>query len=181
MLYADIRNTKLNQITASIPESAFGVDSGIDVGPDLWLGFTSSGEIWSGWLLTGNNGPQGWNSISDPWFPLPGSRPFSLIGNLNDQNFYIGTSNSTSDQFPFTRRLRLMNNDDIPGDGSGAFSCQVELWKHLPDALSDFINQSVPTTMLPGQTVQVTIGMKNVGNFRGLRTRASSWEQRATA
>lgn len=166
MLYADIRNTKLNQVTLSMPESAAGVNSGIDVGPDLWLGLTGSGEIWSGWPLTGNNGPQGWNSRnSDAWFPLPSARPFSLIGNLNDQNFYIGTSNSTSDQFPFTQRLRLMINDDIHGDGSGAFSCQIEVWKHLPDASADFVDQTVPTMVLAGQTVPVTITMKNVGDF----------------
>lgn len=165
MLYADIRNTKLNQVTVSMPESQAGVNSGIDVGPDLWLGFTASGEISSGWPFTGNNGPQGWNSReSDYWFPLASARPFSLLGILNDQNFYIGSSNSTSDQFTFTQRLRLKINDDIHGDGSGAFSCQIEVWKHLPDASADFIDQNVPTMMLPGQTAQVTITMKNVGD-----------------
>jgi aqualysin 1 len=166
MLYTDIRNTKLNQVTVSMPESQAGVNTGIDVGPDLWAAISASGEIWSGWLLTGNNGPQGWNSRqSDYWFPLPSARPFSLLGFVTDHNFYIGASNSTSEQFTFTQRLRLMINDDISGDGNGAFSCQIELWKRLPDASADFVDQAVPTMMLPGQTAQVTIRMKNVGDL----------------
>jgi serine protease len=165
MLYTDLRNTKLNQVTVSMPESQAGVNSGIDVGPDMWLAFTASGEIWSGWPFSGNNGPQGWNSRhSDYWFPLSSARPFSLLGILNDQNFYIGSSNSTAGPFTFTQRLRLIINDDISGDGSGAFSCQIEAWKRLPDALADFIDQTVPTMLLPGQTVPVTIVMKNVGD-----------------
>ena len=164
MLFADLRHTKLSQQTAFIPESTFGVDSGVDVGPGQWLGLTGSGEIWAGVLFTGNNGPQGWNSIdNNPNLPLPGSRPFSLLGRLNNQNFYIGNSNSTSQNFSAPQRLTLRTNDDVPGNGNGAFMCQVELWKELPDAAADFINQiDVPTTMLPGQTVLVGVGMKNV-------------------
>lgn len=163
MLYADLRHTKLSQQTAFIPESTFAVDSGVDVGPGQWLGVTGSGEIWAGVLFTGNNGPQGWNSIdNNPNLPLPGSRPFSLLGRLNNQNFYIGNSNSTAQSFAAAQRLILRTNDDVPGNGSGAFMAQVELWKKLPDAMSDFVNQTVPTTMLPGQTVQVMVAMKNV-------------------
>ncbi|HEX7330069.1 MAG TPA: S8 family serine peptidase [Pyrinomonadaceae bacterium] len=165
MLYTDIHNTKLNEVTVSMPESQAGVNSGIDVGPGLWLGFTAGGEIWSGWPFSGNEGPQGWNSRnSDYWFPLASARPFSLLGHLTDHNFYIGTSNSTSERFTFTQRLRLKINDDISGDGSGAFTCQIEVWKQLPDASADFIDQSVPAVMLPGQTAQVTIKMKNLDN-----------------
>lgn len=162
-LLADLRHAKLNQQTAFIPESTFGVDSGVDVGPGQWLGFTGSGEIWAGVLFTGNNGPQGWNTIDDnPNLPLPGSRPFSLLGRLNNQNFYIGNSNFTGVNPSAPQRLILRTNDDVPGNGNGSFMCQVETWKKLPDAAADFVNQTVPTTMLPGQTVQVMVAMKNV-------------------
>jgi hypothetical protein len=163
LLFADLRHAKLNQQTAFIPESTFGVDSGVDVGPGQWLGFTGSGEIWAGVLFTGNNGPQGWNTIdNNPNLPLPGSRPFSLLGRLNNQNFYIGNSNFTGVNPSAPQRLILRTNDDVPGNGNGAFMCQVETWKKLPDAAADFVNQTVPTTMLPGQTVQVMVAMKNV-------------------
>ena len=163
LLYADLRHAKHNQSTAFVTESAVAVDSGVDVGPGQWLGLTGSGEIWSGVIFTGNNGPQGWNTIdNNPNLPLPGSRPFSLLGRLEGQNFYIGTSNSTGKDFASPQRLILRTNDDLPGNGNGAFMCQVELWKRLPDAAADFVSQSVPATLLPGQNVLVTVTMKNV-------------------
>lgn len=163
LLYADLRHAKLTQSTSFITESAVAVDSGVDVGPGQWLGFTGSGEIWSGVIFTGNNGPQGWNTIdNNPNLPLPGSRPFSLLGRLEGQNFYIGNSNSTGKDFASSQRLILRTNDDLPGNGSGSFMCQVELWKELPDAMADFVSQNVPTTMLPGEIAFVTVRMKNV-------------------
>lgn len=163
LLYADLRHAKLSQQTSFVLESSVSVDSGVDVGPGQWLGFTGSGEIWSGVLFTGNNGPQGWNTIdNNPNLPLPGSRPFSLLGRLEGQNFYIGSSNSTGQSFASPQRLTLRTNDDIPGNGNGSFMCQVELWKKLPDAMADFVSQIVPTTLLPGQNVLVTVRMKNV-------------------
>ena len=164
LLYADIRNAKVNENTVSIPESALNVDSGLDVGPGQWLAMTGSGAIWSGVWGSSTNGPQGWNDVdTNPNLPLPGSRTFALLGRFGSQLFYIGNSNATEQNFLFSQRLFLRTNDDFPGDGSGAYTGRVELWNKLPDAAADYINQKVPTTMLPGQTVQVMIGMKNVG------------------
>ena len=139
-------------------------DSGLDVGPNQWPVFTGLGEIWAGIIFTGNNGPHGWNAIeNNSAFPLPGSRPFSLIGILDNQTFYIGRSNALRTNFSSFKRLFFRTNDDVPGNGSGEFHCGVQLWNNLPDSSADFVSQSVPTTVLPGQSFPVSITMKNVG------------------
>ena len=51
----------------------------------------------------------------------------------------------------------------MPGNGNGAFNCLTQVWKKLPDASSDFVSQSVPTTMYAGEFYNVEITMKNVG------------------
>jgi len=165
LLYSELHAAVAREAsTPVISESATQVDSGLDVGPDEWLALTGGGEIWAGVWFTGNNGPQGWNSIENgAAFPLPGSRPFALLGILDSQNFYIGNSNATADRFTTPKRLFLRTNDDVPGNGNGAFNCQAQVWKKLPDVSANFISQSVPNTMLPGQTYSISITMQNVG------------------
>lgn len=165
LLYSEIRPALLNQSSATISEASQWVNTGVDVGPDQWLSLNAGGEIWSGVWLSGNNGPQGWNRIENSaYFPLPGSRPFSLVGRMHDlPPFYVGLSNARADNLLSAKRLYLRTNDDVPGDGNGAFNCQIQVWKKLPDASADFANQSVPTTMLAGQTVTVSVTMKNTG------------------
>jgi hypothetical protein len=139
-------------------------DSGIDLMPGDWMTFTGLGEIWSGVLFTGNNGPQGWNSIdNNAALPLPGSRPFSLLGIFNSQPFYIGLSNGFVHNFASPTRLFLRTNDDLPGNGSGEFHCAIQTWKRLSDVSADFVSQSVPNNLLPGQSFPVSVTMKNVG------------------
>ena len=165
LLYSEVHAAFARE--ASIPlirESDTQVDSGLEVGPNEWFALTGGGEIWAGVWFTGNNGPQGWNSIDhNAAFPLPGSRPFSLIGTLDSQNFYIGNSNATADRFTTPKKLFLRTNDDVPGNGNGAFNCHAQVWKKLPDVSADFISQSVPNSMLPGQTYSISITMQNVG------------------
>lgn len=165
LLYSEIHAALAREASiAAINESDTRVDSGLDVGPDEWLALTGGGEIWAGVWFTFNNGPQGWNSIeNNATFPLPGSRPFALLGTLDSQNFYIGNSNATADRFTTPKRLFLRTNDDVPGNGNGAFNCQAQVWKKLPDVSANFIAQSVPNIMLPGQTYSVSITMQNVG------------------
>jgi subtilase family protein/Ig-like domain-containing protein/peptidase inhibitor I9 len=166
LLYSEVHAAFVRQVTApSIDELDTQVDSGMDLGPNEFLAITGTGSINSGVFLSGANGPEGWNSIdNNPALPLPGSRPFSLLGILDGQRFYIGKSTATTEKFPTTKRLFLRTNDDHPGDGSGAFNAQIQAWKPLPDALSNFIGQSVPKTLLlPGETMNVSITMRNVG------------------
>jgi uncharacterized protein affecting Mg2+/Co2+ transport len=60
--------------------------------------------------------------------------------------------------------LFLRTNDNVPGNGSGAFNAFIQVWKPLPDALSNFVSQSVPKTLLvPGETMNVLVTMRNLG------------------
>jgi hypothetical protein len=166
LLYSEVHAAFVRQ-GASPPINEFdtNVDSGIDLGPNEFLAITGTGMINAGVFLGGDNGPEGWNSIeNNSSFPLPGSRPFSLLGILDSQKFYIGKSTATTERFTSNKRLFLGTNDNVPGNGSGAFNAHIQVWKPLPDALSNFISQSVPKTMLlPGETMNVSITMQNLG------------------
>ncbi len=166
LLYSELHAAFVRQgASPPISESATLVDSGMDLGPNEFLAITGTGTINAGVFLGGDNGPEGWNSIeNNPAFPLPGTRPFSLLGSLDGQLFYIGKSTATTDRFPSTKRLFLRTNDDVPGNGSGALNAFIQVWKPLPDALSNFVSQTVPKTMLmPGETMNVSITMRNLG------------------
>ena len=166
LLYSEVHAAFVRQ-GASPPINEFdtSVDSGIDLGPNEFLTITGTGTINAGVFLGGDNGPEGWNSIeTNPSFPLPGTRPFSLLGSLDSQLFYIGKSTATTERFTSPRRLFLRTNDDVPANGSGAFNAFIQVWKPLPDALSNFVSQSVPKTMLlPGETMNVSFTMRNLG------------------
>ena len=166
LLYSEVHAAFVRQgASPAIPESATMVDSGMDLNPNEFLAITGTGTINAGVFLGGDNGPEGWNSIeNNPAFPLPGTRPFSLLGSLDGQLFYIGKDTATTDKFLSTKRLFLRTNDDVPGNGSGAFNAFIQVWKPLPDALSNFVSQSVPKTLLvPGETMNVSVTMRNLG------------------
>jgi len=167
LLFSELRHAFLGQTIRSIFESSTSVDAGVFLNPGQWLALSGAGEIWSGVLLTPNNGPQGWNSVaSNPSFPLPGARPYSLIGRLesSDQHFYIGTSNALLQSVSVPTRLFLRTNDDVPGNGNGSFACKTELWKVLPDSRADFWgDMSAPSWLLPGVVWPVSVTMQNVG------------------
>ena len=164
LLFADLRHAFLGQQITSVAESAFSVDSGVNLGPGQWLAMTGTGEIWSGPPFMSTNGPQGSNvTVTGSPLPLPGARPNALIGRLDGgELFYIGNSNALVQSVPASTRLFLRTNDSIPGNGVGAFSCKTELWKILPEARSLFMQQTVPSTMVPGQTASATIMMRNL-------------------
>ncbi|WP_447985842.1 hypothetical protein [Nitrospira sp. Nam74] len=113
-----------------VNEGDYDVDTNIDVVPGNTLIFQAWGSIWSGVWFTGNNGPRGWNNRdNDPKFPLPGAHPFMLLGLLDTGYFEIG-SYVRLDETPFQGRLRLRINDDVPGNGSGAFVCQIMTYRN---------------------------------------------------
>lgn len=166
LLYSGIHTSFARQASAPpINESDNFVDSGVDVGPNEWLAMTGFGSINSGVVFSGENGPEGWNSIdNNPSLPLPGSRPFSLLGNLNAQNFYIGRSAATTQQFTTPARLFLRTNDDLPGNGSGAFNCQIQVWRRLPDVAANmFVPAVSKTVVVPGETINVSLSVRNLG------------------
>lgn len=143
----------------SVPESSYGVDTGLILVPGDRVTFTASGQIWAGVLLTLPNGPAGWIDATgcDPKFPLYCSPPYGLLGDLDNDGgyFYIGTGAGalqppqptlSPDGIPGDRlgnplawtppaldllnaptRLMLRTNDDTPGNGSGAFSVNIQI------------------------------------------------------
>jgi hypothetical protein len=123
----------------SVRESDADVDTGIDLDPgDEYAFVEATGDIWAGVLFTGRNGPQGWDNVTnDPKFPLHEgvyAHPFSLLGRfVGLPYFYIG-SGRAREKYPDTqvRRLQLRINDDLPGNGDGAFSCHVQIWGSRP-------------------------------------------------
>jgi hypothetical protein len=115
-----------------VPESSTGVDTGFDVQPLDRMVFRASGEIWAGVWLTGENTPRGWNNTdNDPKFPLPGGHPYSLLGRLGGLYFEIGDGLERVWNGPGAERLFLRTNDDTPGNGSGAFTCNVQVFRRV--------------------------------------------------
>jgi hypothetical protein len=114
-----------------VNERDWDVDTHIGVRQGDTLIFQATGQIWAGVWFTGNNGPRGWNNIdNDPKFPLPATHPFCLLGKLDNGYFYVGDYNRldrTGDQ----GNLYLRINDDVPGNGSGAFMCTVQLYRDM--------------------------------------------------
>jgi hypothetical protein len=107
---------------------------GIAVQPGDHFDFTATGQIWAGVWFTGQNGPQGWPGPStDPKFPAPGLPAYSLIGIMNEQYFFIGPALHIDypPEAPSTT-LFIMINDDVHGNGSGAFNVQVVQTRDLP-------------------------------------------------
>src|SRR5215203_2464212 len=116
-----------------VPESAADVNTGVDVHKGDRLVVSASGTIWAG-VLPGppfeyRNGPQGSDKKDcDPKFPLPCSNPYSLLGKLNGSYFYIG-SGIDQIQKSGDSRLYLRINDDRPGNGNGAFTVDIKVYR----------------------------------------------------
>jgi hypothetical protein len=106
-----------------VPESAFDVDTGVDMQPADEFSLTGSGAIWAGVWLTGENGPEGWTDRreTNPRSPMhegPDAHPFSLVGRFDGLPFfYIGAGLSRR-PYPSDRprRLNLRMNDDTVDD-----------------------------------------------------------------
>lgn len=161
---------KIADQSHDVAESTHGVDTGIDVRHGDRLVIRGGGQIKSGVWLAGWNGPDGWNNLdSDPKFPLNRSpfndrmcghrkcsRPYSLIGVFGGEPdyFYIGSSYDQIYRGDPTRRLRLRINDDAPGNGEGAFTAHVQVFRAYPDADDDGVedaSDNCRTVHNPGQ------------------------------
>jgi hypothetical protein len=114
-----------------VNERDWDVDTHTNIRQGDTLIFSAWGEIWAGVWFTGTNGPRGWNNIdNDPKFPLPSSHPFCLLGKLDTGYFYLGDY-SRLDQTPNQGNLFLRINDDTPGNGNGAFTCSVQVYRDM--------------------------------------------------
>jgi Lamin Tail Domain len=118
-----------------VPESAADVDTGIDLSAGDEYAIDASGTIWAGVVGTFENGPEGWTNVDhDPKFPLhegPDAHPFALIGRFDGEPYFYAGRTLKRGLYMGTgaRRLRLRTNDDTPGNGSGAFTCRVRVWR----------------------------------------------------
>jgi hypothetical protein len=106
------------------------VDTQVVVRKGDRLVVSASGQIWAGnWGINNSNGPQGWDKKDcDPKFPLPCSYPYALLGKLNGSYFYIG-SGIERIQNGGDSKLYLRINDDTPGNGSGSFTANIQVYR----------------------------------------------------
>lgn len=120
----------------SVPENVTNVDTHLDIKPGdrVVIDADPNARIWSGVWFTGWNGPVGWSNYDcSRKFPLNSfggcSRPYSLIGNLNGRYFYVGQRKEFTHQ-DGESRLYLSINDDVVGNGSGAFKATVKVYRN---------------------------------------------------
>lgn len=119
----------------SILESDHDISTGVFLKNKDWVQIHSSGRVWAGLWFTPENGPEGLRSLrSGNNFPLPSASPFSLLGKTAaDGYFLIGDSlertylNQTSGSGETELYLRI--NDDLSGNGTGAFVVHIQVWR----------------------------------------------------
>jgi hypothetical protein len=125
----------LVQREIGVAEADHEVDTGIDLQPGDEVAFDAWDTIWSGVWLTERNGPAGWSNVDhDPKFPLhqgPDAHPYALIGRYDGLDWFrVGDGRARE---PYSggnrRRVFLRTNDDMPGNGNGAFICRVSVWR----------------------------------------------------
>lgn len=113
-----------------VNEGDADVDTSIQVRAGDTVIFHAWGQIWAGVWFTGLNGPRGWDwRDSANKFPLPGAHPFQLLGKLDGGYFEIG-DHRRMDETPDQGALFLRINDDVPGNGSGAFQVQLQVYRN---------------------------------------------------
>ena len=119
--------------TFTVPESLYFVDTLIDLEPGDGVVIDGSGSIWSGVIFSGSNGPDGWGpGRFGAGVPAPDAPVYSLVaqvgGTLAGPAFYVGPHFES--QTLASGRLFLRINDEAPGNGSGAFTARVEVFRN---------------------------------------------------
>lgn len=125
-------------VTVTVRESGRLVDTGVDVAGGETINFSASGRIWAGVWLTGENGPEGWADLrlAGTEFPLPGARIYSLLGQIGtDPPFYVGQGTQLTARS--SGRLFLRINDNVAGNGSGQFTCTVNVSRRANTVAAD--------------------------------------------
>lgn len=89
----------------------------------------ADGKIWAGNWFTGENGPRGWNNKDgNPKFPLPGSHPYCLLVKLDEKYRYVGDGVGFNYEGEGCT-LIFKINDDVHGNGTGAFRVKLKIWR----------------------------------------------------
>jgi hypothetical protein len=122
----------LPEKTVWVPEKSIEVDTGLEIQPGDQVAISADPHerIWSGVWFTGWNGPMGWSNYDcSRKFPLNSrggcSRPYSLIAHLDGPYFYVGSGKVLTYRGNASSRLYLSVNDDVVGNGSGAFKATI--------------------------------------------------------
>ena len=122
--------------TITVKEAdAADVSTGLNLQYKDRVSISASGAIESGVWFAGWNGPQGWDTYDcAEKFPLPCSRPFSLLKRIGTSGYTSGYSYVGRGQdFLYDGRsgelLSLRINDDTPANGKGAFTAVVRVWR----------------------------------------------------
>ena len=119
----------------TVPESSTGQESTVLKAADE-IELSATGEIWAGVWATGTNGPNGWDNVTrDTGFPLhegADAHPFCLVGKIGDGNYFFIGEHRERQPAGTDGRLILRTNDDRPGNGSGAFVCEVKVYRAEP-------------------------------------------------
>lgn len=124
-----------------VPESSGGVPVYMEFAPGDEARIACSGSVWAGVWFTGNNGPDGWANAAPSNFPMPGNsggRSFAAIARFKPTTWYYSPTawqhagTSSAHRAPFDSRMDLRVNDNAPGNGSGAFTCNVSRWQLVP-------------------------------------------------
>jgi hypothetical protein len=111
-----------------VKESDDTVDTQIDVQTNDRIVINATGRIWAGVAFTGDNGPGGWSWTAGNKFTLVNGHAYSLIGSLDGIWWEIGTGATRTYTGPGSR-LYLAINDDVHGNGNGAFSVKIQVYR----------------------------------------------------
>lgn len=133
--------------TLTVPESAGDVPTGAFLRDGDYFEISADGSIWAGVWLTSTNGPQGWNNIAmEHKFPDPSAHAYSLLGKVDSDYFEVGTGirqlyRRQAAQGATDTELVLRVNDDAPGNGSGAFTALILVWRPPAETVSNALEQ----------------------------------------
>jgi hypothetical protein len=135
----------------SVPENKTNVDTlqVIKPGDRVIIDAYPYAMIWAGVWFIGANGPEGWTNCDySRKFPLNSfggcSRPYSLIANLDGRYFYVGQHKEFTYQGNESR-LYLSINDDVVGNGSGAFKVTVTVYRNGSKCVTSGGNVTCPS------------------------------------
>ena len=132
--------TPIESRDVKVPESSAGVPVYMTFESGDEARITCTGKVWGGVWFTGDNGPDGWADAA-PWtFPMPGSqggRSFAAITRFKATTSTHTTAwrhagTSSYHDAPYQSRMELRVNDNLPGNGNGAFTCTVAKWRLVP-------------------------------------------------
>src|SRR4051794_6824291 len=107
-----------------VRESALDVSTGCSLQSGDTVTVHATGEIQNGWWFS-SNGPEGESGLADNRnYPLVGARKYTLLAKTNGNYRYAGRDL----RFTYAGAgspLMLRINDDVPGNGGGAFTVEV--------------------------------------------------------